>query len=374
MTFSLILSLLAIKSLPQAKGQVDPSTSLLLRSSGKAPERRDLDSGRYTVRPSSSRPSSSSTESSGEPPAVSPSPPQPLVAPPPSPQAAADPLLEKEIPELQEVSELQLEEISRLRRLRDLVFGRSLEDMESYFESIHPQDPRLNLVELKLAPTFVYYHSGSQVWYRDFYSFGPGFNAELDFWLTPHFGVHFDYFTSLGHSLTASPSQSGKVRLRHQNGAMGIQFRRHFGLSRRAPSLQFGLFYRESQVKVPRVAFERPSLRSSGLDLSLQAMVPSSNYHAWIYSLSLMPRLSHRESPPSSALKSEDNYSLAVSLGSRYVFDRNQQFYWKLKHRFERNNFQGAALRPDPITSEVPQGVSVDQGLTLIEFGYTWGN
>ncbi len=363
------LGLMGAELFSYAHAQVDPSTSLLLRSGGKTPERRDLDSRRYTLRPGSERPTPTSETSTQEPE------PSALSAQPPPPQ---EPLLDQKEEALID-SELRVEEgieeeLTRLRRLRDLFLGGSAEGMEDYIKSIHPQDPRLNIMELSVAPAFLYYDSSSAFWYRDYYSAGPGLSTELGFWVTPHFGVHFDYMTSLGHSLESSPVGGVNLGLRHQDGAMGLKLRQHFGLSRRAPSLLAGLNFRESQVKIAGPMDNRFSHRSSGLEVSLQLRVPNSNFHSWTFGLRLMPQLSHQEKRVTSGSKSKDNYQVNLSLGSVYVLDRNQQLFWSLRHRFERTNFSGPALRIDPKTSVTPQGVRVDQGLTVFEFGYTWGN
>ena len=128
-------------------------------------------------------------------------------------------------------------------------------------------------------------------------------------------------------------------------------------------------------MHVPPDAVQRFGVKTLGVELSLEAIVQTSATFAWRFGGLMLPRAEHKES--SGGVKSgdkDDSAKLGVWFGGVHTFDRRNQVFWTFKHTVERNVFEGAANTVDPITGLAPEGVSVQQGLSIFQFGYRWGN
>jgi hypothetical protein len=223
----------------------------------------------------------------------------------------------------------------------------------------------------------MYVDSSSQFWYRKFHSSGPGIYVGADIWYTPFAGVAIDYATTLSSDLNVSPTTSETALVDHRFSSAGLQFRTYSTLSRRSPSVNFGLKYSEYQMIVPRAETNRIRLKTSGVALSVQANVPKSNTVAWFFSSELIPKLKVSELKTSLDLKSGSNdtsYAVKFGFGQEYSIDRSHQVYWRLSHRIDKSVYEGTASQNDPITGAAPEGVTVTTGTSLFELGYTWGN
>lgn len=349
--------------LPWAKAQVDPSSALLLRSGGSAPSREELDSSRYTVRPeapvlqqeaepSSPPPTSSQTRSSTE-------------------------LIETLVPLDQSEEEIAEEDNSSVGdQVRDLVMGGNEQALDRYRGLLHPNDSRNNLIEITVAPIYLYNHSSSNYWYREHFSSSPGILLGTKLWLSPFFGVQGEFKSSFGASIAKQSDVPNRLEATHQWLDLGIRFRRYFGLSRRSPGLIFGLDFSDYQMKVPKISDTRVGTSTTGVRLSVEAILPKSPHYSWVLGGEWIPKGGHKEINTQLDLKSgtgPTSETVGLWFGGQHNFDRYNQVFWKLSHRVENNLFDGQASLADPVTGQQPEGVSVTNSTTIFHFGYTWG-
>lgn len=383
----------------EAFAQSDTTSTVLLRSGGKAPKVQNLDSSRYRVRQPESRKDDDDLEE--KPGTLIPSPvptrgtsvktsvtvkktetktkaeiPEqpPIVAPitapviPPTPEAVeaqTDPAPHKGSPETPPVT----------MQVKELILGGSIQDIDDYRKSIHPEDPRANTISISIAPAFYYNGSSSGYSYRRYHSNGPGIGLGMNMWLTPFFGVQSKFFSSV----SASQRSGGvnEVPTDIQNFEAGIRFRKYFGATRKAPQLSWGVDYHDGMNKISRESTTSVGRKSAGLSLALEGEVPTSNIYSHIFQLDIRPRLKHHESSTGiearSGTKNETN-SLGLTVGGQWNLDRHNQVFWKTQYLIERNLFDGAASRVDPHTNVTPDGVSVTNSMVIFYFGFKWGS
>ena len=80
------------------------------------------------------------------------------------------------------------------------------QEIEAFREQLHPLDSKNNKIELLFAPYFFYKNAQSNFWYNN-YNFGSlGLAGDLRGWITPFFGLHIGYQSSLGATMSGTPS------------------------------------------------------------------------------------------------------------------------------------------------------------------------
>jgi hypothetical protein len=386
----------ALISLPSA-AQLDSSSAVLLRPRGVPVSPENLDSSRYRIRAPESRkdddefeekpgsliPSpvpyrggrakaspgaNAATKKAG---ATQPAPtanPEPLLTSP-APSTAASPTAADAQTSNESPTPLPVTE-----QVRELILGDN-EDIEAYRRQVHPEDPRANVVSISIAPAYFYDGSSSSYSYRRYSTNGPGVGLGMNLWLTPFFGVQSRYFTSVTASVHSGDDDAVPVDV--QTFAAGLRFRKHFGYSRRAAQLSWGIDYYDAMAKISRDATTVVGRRSSGLNFALEGLVPVSTNYAHSFELGLQPRLHHAEPSTSSEARSgakNETNAVSLSLGGEWTLDRRNQVFWKGQYRVERNLFQGDASEADPLTGKTPSGVSVTDSLMMFYFGFKWGS
>lgn len=365
--------------------QVDP----LLRSRGQAPEKEDLDSSRYSVRPTASKPASApiiiqqgnnTTAIINPPPKVEAAKPadvKPVETKSEESKAAAEKAVDSAV-KSEPVKESKPEAKTGVgEKVQDIILGGTQEEVDDYRKILHPYDTRLNLFELSIAPTYIYNNSGSSYWFHNYYTSGPGISLTAITWFSPFFGLQTSYISSMSTGLRADPTGSKNLKIDHQWFETGLRFRKFFGISRKSSQLSFGIDYADYQLKVPSDATQRVSSKTSGVKLSIDTSIPHSNTYSWTLGMHLMPRAKYAEKSTALDLKSgnsSETNQIGASLGGRYTFDRFNQIYWKLTHSVEKTMFSGTANTTDPLTSATPEGVSITNSFTMFSFGYVWGN
>lgn len=394
----LILLATSFAMAPIASAQLDSSSALLLRAKSKSPSATpNLDSSRYKIRaPESRRDDDDLDEKPGtviptpvkasvqatttmqvtsEPPTPAASVPaavpsanaaeQPAVIAPVTPQPApADPL-----------PEAFREQLSVSEQLKALFLGGRQEEIEDARAQIHPQDPRANTLGISLAPAYFYTGSDSGYSFRDYTSHGPGLGLGANIWLTPFFGVQSRFFSSVSSSIRSG--QSNMVSLDVQTFDAGLRFRKHFGYSRKAAHLTWGIDYYDKLHKIGKEADTAVGHKSAGLSVSLEAVVPTSVTYAHTLNMEVRPRLKHTEmNTGTDARSGSSNETNAVSfgLGGQWTLDRRNQVFWKTQYSVERNLFKGEASLPDAASGATPDGVSVTDSLVIFYFGFKWGS
>ncbi len=357
-----------------AWAQVDPSSALLLRPGGRPPAKENLDSSRYTIRPQTQ------SEARDEAPPRQ-TPVQTSQSKPVSQSTAKpEPVEKTETPSAPQKSseETLAESPEGLReQFREWILGGDQEKIEDYKKQIHPKDYRLNMVEVSIAPVYLYQDSQSSYWYRSFHNSSPGIYANAKLWLTPFFGINSSFMTSLGGDMVGSLDGKDRIQVDHQMFDLGLRFRKFFGTSLKSPQLSFGIDYYEHQLRLPPNSPNRIGTKTGGPRLVLDAYLPKKGVSFWNVGVELMPKSGHLEVKTAADVKSGEpgtNHGAGVWIGGLYNFDGVHQMFWKLSHRVEKNIFEGAASLPDPRTGETPEGVSVTNSLTIFSLGYRWGN
>lgn len=359
-----------------AHAQVDPSSALLLRSSGKAPTKDDLDSSRYQVRErpqhqqddrklqSSPIPRATDQRATTVEQKVS----QPLV------EGRVQPSIGLQINTLAKDSD---ESSSVSESMQKILIGGTLQNITEYKKMLDENDYRLNIVDLSIEPLYIYNNSNSNLWLREYFTSSPGLKLGADVWITPFFGFHTSYQTSLNASVKSSFVDPGKTPVDHEWFNGGLRFRKFFGVTKQAKGIVFSLDYSEYQLKIESSAQNRVGIKSSGARLGVEALLPTSESHQWNLGVHLIPRVDHKHVQTglsASAGSSQESTKMGVSLGSRFIFSRKSQVYWKLAHEIENNLFDGQSSIDDARTNAPITGVDVTNSFTIFSIGYTWGN
>lgn len=344
--------------------QVDP----LLRSRGQAPDKEDLDSSRYSVRPTATI---VNTPPKVEPKHVEAKPIETKPVETKTVEAKVEDATAAPVPAPAPVKEGVGEKV------QDIILGGTQEEVDDYRKILHPFDTRLNLFELSIAPVYIYNNSGSSYWFHNYYTSGPGISLNAITWFSPFFGLQTSYLSSMSTGLRADPAGTKTLKVDHQWFDSGFRFRKFFGISRKSSQLTFGIDYADYQLKVPSDAAARVGVKTSGIKLSLEGVIPSSNTFSWTLGTYIVPRSKYAEKATALDLKSgnaADSNQIGASLGGRYTFDRFNQVYWKVSHSVEKTMFDGTANTTDPLTGTTPEGVNITNSVTIFSFGYIWGN
>ncbi len=356
-----------------AFAQLDPSSGLLLNSDPKSSYRANgLDSGRYTVRPHNDSTSSSPKKApqakandrnndrdEDDDTAVVEAKPLVQVAPTPAPTPA--PIVET--------------------KTQPIMQAPKTPDTEANFETPKPasavDEKKKNIIEISIAPLFIYNHSSSDLSFRNYSTSDPGYSLEVAAWLQPNFALHAQIINSLASSVNDSYDRSKNTNLVQQWISGGLRYRNFLSSQRNSASLTLGLDYEDYQFQVGTDAQMRNRLETSGIDLSLNAEIPRSSHYSWEFGVDFMPKAKHLETLTSASLQSGDSPEadvLGVSIGGRIYVDSSNQMFWKITERLEKDQFMGTTSKPDPSGNQTLTNVSVTNSFTLIQIGYTWGN
>ncbi|HVK60893.1 MAG TPA: hypothetical protein VM432_05055 [Bdellovibrionales bacterium] len=366
---ALLFSLLLIAQ--GSWGQVDPSSALLLNSTGDASVRETgIGSGRYTVRPKNEakKDSSRGIRSETEPtPVATPAPAataQPAPQAPKPPQAVAP---QKPAPPELTAPQTIPPQVSAPQAPAEAVAA----------QQATPEARRRVLMEISVAPGYLYNASESSYSYRNYNTSAPTIAAEARVWFNPSIAVQTSYLGTLSSSVSDSRDGSRSVAAAQQWFTAGLRARGFVGVSRMAPSLSAGIDYMEYEFRAPSDAQTRAKLKSSGIRVSVDADVPANPYRSWTLGFSVAPKLQHRESKTEIDFQSGGNVDatqVGMSLGTNIRFDATSMMFLKLSHVVEKDLFSGPATLADPVTGVAPSGVSVTNSFTMIQLGYTWGN
>ena len=356
-----------------AYSQVDPSSALLLRSSGKAPTKDDLDSSRYQVRENPANPIDERQLQSN--PVNNQRPPTQTTQQP----VSVDPANGKNTaaPQDTQVNNPQPDDPGMTEAVQELLIGGTLENITRYRQLLDENDYRQNIVDLSIEPLYIYNDSQSNFWLREYFTSSPGLNIGANIWITPFFGFHTSYQTSLNASIKTAFTDPGRTPVDHEWFSGGLRFRKFFGLSQQSKGLIFALDFSEYQMKIESSAQNRVGIKSSGVRLGVESILPTSNTHQWNLGVHLVPRLDHKHVQTGISAQAGDNQEstrFGVSLGSRFVFSRKSQVYWRLSHEIEKNLYDGQSSINDARTGAPVTGVEVTNSFTIFSIGYTWGN
>ncbi len=387
MKFLVLLSFLMVNSLAQA--QLDASSALLLPSGSGAPQEAGLESGRYKVKEEKTTIIKSKTEVIKEKnkneQVVT-----PVVAAPATgveenqnvkPEEVVEKSVETATPsvEQQTTENDEIEEApqpSMGEQIKELILG-SDKPPQYYSPQIHPDDVRRNRIEVDILPSFLYVDSQSKSWLRSYNYFSPAMKFDFKMWLTPFFGLHGKYSTVLGADVVEAPTSDTRVPITQENVELGVRMRRFYGLSRKAPSLEFSLDYIDNNFGVPADSTTRTKFKTSGLNLGLKTRIPTTPRYAWTLSFGVAPKAFHAEVANPLDYKSGDKAEtnrLSLAVGGEIKLLRTSQMVWELGYSLEKNSFTGLSTTADPVTGTTLNNVSATQSQTVFSFGYRWGH
>jgi len=260
---------------------------------------------------------------------------------------------------------------------RDIVVGGSTDDIERYQNFLAPDDIRRNNVELEIAPGYVYNDSVSQYWARSYNSATPSGRLGLNVWFTPFFGVNTTYTKTFLGTVQKQFNSTSQTPAMDQWLTIGLRFRRFASSSQMSPGLTLGVDYSDYQRKLPADDLFRNRISTSGLLLSAESRIPSSETIAWLFKLDYMPVMIHREGALGRDVKSgssPQSFGAAVSIGPELKMNRGNRLFMRGRVQYERNSFSGIANTANPVTGEFPENVAVSNTFVFFEMGYVWGN
>jgi len=364
----LIVFLISFHFVTEAWSQLDPASSILLNQQRTSTRDTGIDSGRYTVKPrdTAREPRETARENEVR----------------RDERRRTTPRTEEQTQRLESAEQAESKigrEATATEAPQDPMSNspRVVEDTTSSANPPLQQKRRENILEISVAPTFIYNDSSSSYTFRNYHTASPGFFAEARVWLNPTLGVQGSYGSSLGAHVRDSLNSDRNVALTHQWLSAGVRTRRFSSDRLNAPSFSLGLDYREYQFQASSQSQLRVKTRTSGPAVILESDWPTSARRSLIFDAYFMPKSQHRESDTQLQLRSGSNVdtsSMGISVGTRLQIDRVNAIYFKLSHSYEKNLFSGAAGVADPRTGTAPVGVSVQNSMTLFQFGYAWGN
>lgn len=274
-----------------------------------------------------------------------------------------------------EVSEAASEEPTISEQAESLFSSKAEKVYDYYRQEIHPDDIRNNKLEVEFSPVLGYNDSSSNYSFREYQSFFEALKLKANVWLTPLIGLSGQILFSFGADV--SDGNHTKVATKYEYLDLGLNFRKFFGVSRKANSLEFSVLYSDNSFKVSNDSTLHPRIKSSGVGFGLKARFPTSVGYAWTLGGTFFPRLQHSESATAvnvSSGSSDENIRLGFDVGGEWKFSRHSQMIWSLGVSSEKNLFTGAASLPDPSTGLTPSGVSVTNTMYLLNLGYRWGH
>ena len=250
-------------------------------------------------------------------------------------------------------------------------------DLRAPIEPVVEDDRRQNLLELDIAPFYVYNGSDSPATHRRYSASSTGMSAAGRIWFTPTFGAQARYASTFAASVSDSLTSGNRVGADHDWTQVGLRSRRFFSAKGNSASLTFGVDYWAYEFNVPTEATLREKIRTTGVGISLEGDFPTSSSYAWTVRLSAVPRARHEESSTQNTIRSggsPETNVVDLGLGGRLSFDRSNDLYWRLSHRVEQTRFSGPSSAGDAQTGSILSGVTVMNSFTFFEFGYSWGN
>lgn len=354
---------------------LDPA-SPILKGSGKSPTIETLDSGRFIVKPAARAPKSKKNPPSSiakpEAKVISDESPETIILTEPTPTTDPTP---QSAPTPEPLPPQSHSDLTLMEKMRALLLGTTDEELLALRQKKEIKNFGQNVFEIELSPTYFYFDSSSKYSVRDQSSSSPGFSAGLALWASPYFAIQAQTQSSLGASISdlSTGALSGQTLTKNR---VGISFRSIDIDSNESAQTSWGFSYVEFDSAIANDVAGRVKTKSSGLSISFDAKIPIGSNYQHSLGVSIDPKLTHKESSAIQNIKSgTSNISSSISLrfGGDVRFQRQNQIYWLIEHRYEKNLFKGLASVPDPKSGLTPDGVSVDHGLTLLSIGYRWG-
>jgi hypothetical protein len=360
----------------QAIAQIDPTTSLLVRPVANESEQINLDSSRYTVKSQNHegiKPQARETVK----PAASVIKQNPNKNPAEKPSVVEQSDVKPVEPPLSSAGLDQRADSNVNEKIKTDESYQFDGDIDKYKSKLDPDDVRRNLVEISVAPNYLYLNSSSSFWTKKYYSSGPGISVAADIWITPLLGINVSYLTTLSADMSAQPNTSQKILVDHRYTDFGFVYRNYASLNKLSKSINLGIKYSEYQLIIPKSENTRWTEADRGIALTIAGKFPQVSGSDWVVFADMLPRIKIVEEKKSASVKSGtgyNSYGFKFGVGEDYILNRHNQLFWRISHRINKTIFSGSASDVDPTTGATPSGVSMTQGVSLFEFGYRWGD
>lgn len=250
-------------------------------------------------------------------------------------------------------------------------------DLQKYRDLLHPDDIRRNTLEIGVSPLFIYNDSKSNYWYRSYVSRGPGIAVDTSLWITPFWGIHSEYLSTVGNDMSAEPLTSKLIPISQQRFNVGLRSRTYFGISRKAPALFFGFKYFDHRLLTPADDPNRIRLTTMGALLEVQTEIPTSNIDVYTFGFELRPLALQKEVATGISAKSgskNQTHGLGISFGKIRRFSRTRQLFWKIRLDVDKSFYSGSTSIADPKSLQAASGVSVLNQWTMFQIGFIWGS
>lgn len=244
-----------------------------------------------------------------------------------------------------------------------------------YVQRVHPDDQRLNRLEIAAKTGVLSDRSLSNYSFRDYSGTSPYLGFEGQMWLTPFMGIKAGYSMSLSGDVSG-PQGSSRTSAKWEFNELSFDLRKYYGLSRRANVIQYGVHYFSENLVVPGDNTERANLKSSGFGFHFYTRIPVAPSYSWTFGARLAPRFSHLEGASGINLDSgtgPESTRFQISGGGEIKFNRQQVLDWKLSWGVDKHVYSGQANLIDPDTGVQPSGVSVTNIRLNLGIGYRWG-
>jgi hypothetical protein len=256
----------------------------------------------------------------------------------------------------------------------DLVTGEGKAFIEAYKEQVHPDDIRLNQVELQINMGLHYQDSKSNYYFRNYTSYAPSYGLYGRFWPSPLIGFSVGTATTLGGDVSAN--NKNVTPAKHETNNLALEFRQFYGVSRKSPSIEYGFDFFDYKFEVSTLNTVRNIQKTSGVGVHAYARYPSSPNFSWVFGGKFFPRVNHAESPAAIEIYSGDGPSssrISMSLGGEFKLTRQNQVIVDMTLTQDKHQYTGNANVTDPETAATPSGVSVIQSNVFFNLGYRWG-
>lgn len=290
-------------------------------------------------------------------------------------KASVDKKITEEKKESTSDSEANAEEPSISEQAESLFFNRAEKVYEYYRQEIHADDIRNNKIEVEFAPILGYNNSSSNYSFREYKSFFEALKLKANVWLTPLIGISGQILFSFGADI--DDANRSKLSTKYEYLDLSLNFRKFFGVSRKANSLEFAVLYSDNAFNTSKDSTLHSRLKSNGFGVGLKARFPTSISYAWTVGGTFFPRLQHSESATAvdvSSGSADENARIGFDVGGEWKFSRHSQMIWNLGISSEKNLFTGKASLPDSSTGVTPSNVSVTNTMYLMNLGYRWGH
>lgn len=233
---------------------------------------------------------------------------------------------------------------SMAEQVEGLVKGMKLEQLEEYEEQIHPDDSRLNKVEIEAGSGLAYLDARSNSVYRSTTYASPMLFLGGKVWFTPFIGISGRYQSTLSGDEPSSNDGTARVPITQDWMDLRLNLRKYGGTSRKSNWVEYGLAYSSDETKVSSDENSRVGLKSSGFGLHASVHVPTAPTYTWTFGGALFPRNTHSEVTTGLNLdsgSSAEDTRLDLSLGGDFKMSRENVVFWDITGNFEKIQYSG---------------------------------